>query len=322
MTIKHLGLGKDRGMTLIFVGLSMLAFMSATMLALDVGNLMVARTQAQASADSGALAGATAMLFDDFNDRSATGAAVRNAIAASTSSQNRVINVNVSVIPEDVTFPAIDKIRVSVFRTTARGNLVATFLGPMVGISTVDVGAVATAQVSPANAETCVKPFTIPDRWTEKQTGPWDPTDTFDKYDSHGNLVANPDVYIPADQPGYTGYNATRDKGMPLIIRAGTGNNISPTMYFSWKMPSAIGADYYRDNISGCNTTLVHWGDLMQQEPGNMDGPTNQGIDDLIARDPGAYWDNSCNCVKGSAYGGSSPRIAPIPLYDPNYYAD
>ena len=60
MAIKPTRFGTDRGMTLIFVGLSMLAFMSATMLALDVGNLMVARTQAQASADSGALAGATA----------------------------------------------------------------------------------------------------------------------------------------------------------------------------------------------------------------------------------------------------------------------
>src|SRR5207244_9147383 len=84
MTIKRMRVGTDRGMTLIFVGLSMLAFMSATMLALDVGNLMVARTQAQASADSGALAGATALIFDDFNDRTATGPAKRNAIAAST----------------------------------------------------------------------------------------------------------------------------------------------------------------------------------------------------------------------------------------------
>ena len=29
-------------------------------------------------------------------------------------------------------------------------------------------------------------------------------------------------------------------------------------------------------------------GDLLLQEPGNMVGPTNQGIDDLIARDPNA----------------------------------
>ena len=61
---------------------------------------------------------------------------------------------------------------------------------------------------------TCVKPFTIPDRWIENQTRPGIANDTFDIVDNHGNPLANPDVYIPADQSGYTGYNAERDKGM------------------------------------------------------------------------------------------------------------
>ena len=35
------------------------------------------------------------------------------------------------------------------------------------------------------------------------------------------------------------------------MIRAGTGNNIEPTMYWSWKMPGDdIGADFYRENIA------------------------------------------------------------------------
>jgi hypothetical protein len=161
----------------------------------------------------------------------------------------------------------------------------------------------------------------IPDRWTEKQTPGWDATDTFEMYDNHGNLMGNPDVYIPADQPGYTGYNVGRDKGMQLTIRAGSGSNIEPSSYFSWKMPGDTGGSFYRDNIAGCNQSIVHWGDLMIQEPGNMVGPTNQGVDDLIAKDPSAHWDDSCNCVKGSTYGGTSPRVAPIPLYDPVYYA-
>ena len=46
-----------------------------------------------------------------------------------------------------------------------------------------------------------------------------------------------------------------------------------------------------------------------------------EGIARLIASDPGAYWDTSCSCVKGSAY-GISPRIRPIPLYDPDKYED
>ena len=56
-------------------------------------------------------------------------------------------------------------------------------------------------------------------------------------------------------------------------------------------------------------------------EPGNMVGPTSQGIERLINSDPGARWDTSCTCVKGSAY-AISPRIRPIPLYDPDKYED
>ena len=53
-----------------------MAFLGASMLAIDVGMLMTARNQAQNSADAGALAGATALVFDDYDDRSATGPAV------------------------------------------------------------------------------------------------------------------------------------------------------------------------------------------------------------------------------------------------------
>ena len=47
----------------------MMAFLSVSMLAIDVGMLMTARNQAQNSADAGALAGATALVFDDWDDR-------------------------------------------------------------------------------------------------------------------------------------------------------------------------------------------------------------------------------------------------------------
>ena len=51
-----------------------------------------------------------------------------------------------------------------------------------------------------------------------------------------------------------------------------------------------------------------------------MNGPTIQGAEALIAKDPGAYWDTSTNRVKGSAYAAQSPRVFPIPLYDPIVY--
>ena len=63
----------ESGFSLVFVGLGCMAFVAASMLAIDVGMLMTARSQAQNSADAGALAGATALAFEDWTDRTPSG---------------------------------------------------------------------------------------------------------------------------------------------------------------------------------------------------------------------------------------------------------
>ncbi len=314
----------ESGMIYVFMGLGMMAFISASMLAIDVGMLMTARNQAQNSADAGALGGATALLFDDYDDRSASGPAVTNAIAAA--GVNQVMSGVVSVKPADVEFlndasGEPNRVKVSVRRTADRGNPVATLIARYFGMATADIGATATAEVAPANAMTCVKPFTIPDRWDEKQTAPWDGNDTYDAFNNQGQPLANPDIYIPADQPGYTGYNQESSRGERLEIRAATGNNITVSFYFSLALgkPVLTGGAQYDWNIANCNTTIYHWDDLLTQEPGAMAGPTISGTELLISKDPGAYWDTATNKVKGSAY-AHSPRVFPIPLYDPIYY--
>jgi hypothetical protein len=105
-----------------------------------------------------------------------------------------------------------------------------------------------------------------------------------------------------------------------FILRAGTGNNIEPSFYYSWKMPGDTGGDFYRDNIAGCNTATIPMNSPMVQEPGNMVGPTTQGIDDLMALDPTAYWDTTARQVVSPL--GKSPRVFPIPLYDPDVYQE
>jgi hypothetical protein len=314
----------ERGMSFVFVGLGFTAFLAATTLAIDVGMFMTARSQAQNAADAGALSGVVALYFNDYNNRTASGPAVQSAI--NTATANKVIGQPPSVLPADVTFPLspngqANRVRVQVFRTASHGNAVPTMMGALFGVQTVDVGATAVAEASPANAMTCVKPFMIPDRWRENTNPPWDTNDTFEMYDNKGRPLANPDVYVDAnDAANYTGYTTAKDKGMLLTLRAGTGDNINPSFYYSWKMPGDVGGDFYRENIANCNTAKMRFGDLIIQEPGDKSGPTVQGIDALVAKDPGAYWDTGCRCVKGSAY-STSPRVFPIPLYDPKYYA-
>jgi Flp pilus assembly protein TadG len=324
---------EEKGFSLVFVGLGLMGFLAASMLAIDVGMLMTARSQAQNSADAGALAGATALAFDSWTDRTPTGPAVTSAIAGAQA--NAVMGGTVAIGPANVEFlndPVsgdANRVKVTVRRTAATGNPVSTLVAQYFGIRTADIIATATAEAAAANSMTCVKPFTIPDKWTENQNPPWDTGDSFSRYKKQGGsvvLVANPDVYVPqytgsAPNPGYTGYNQESNRGVQLVLRAATATNIEPSFYFSLAMTGDTGGDDYSWNIANCNRTIYNWNDPLVQEPGNKVGPTIQGITELIARDPGAYWDTSSNGVKNSAFPErKSPRIFPIPLYDPDYY--
>jgi hypothetical protein len=165
---------------------------------------------------------------------------------------------------------------------------------------------------------TCIKPFTIPDRWEEHQTGTWDPTDSFDIYDDKYKPIANPDVYIPADQPGYTGYNSERDRGLQVTIKTDNASKLYPSFYNPFAIGGTTGADEYRENIAGCNQTILKPKEILTPEPGNMVGPTKQGIADLIAKDPDARWDEINNKPVSTMH--PSPRVVTIPVFDPVYY--
>jgi len=307
----------ERGMSFVFVGVSLMTFMAATTLAVDVGMFMTARTQAQTSADAGALAGATALVFNNWDDRTSSGPAVQSSMSAA--SQNIVMNGAVSVQPSDVTFPVgptgSNRVKVDVYRTAGRGNPVGTLLGSLLGLSTIDIAATATAEAAPAGGMTCVKPFIIPDKWIENTAPPWDMnTSTYEHYDNHGNELTPHDVYDPTK-----GYSAA-DKGTVLILRAGSGNNIRPTFYFSWAMPGNTGASWYQENIEHCNTTVIERGFVATQEPGNMMGPTIAGLQALLDQDPGAIWVDDATGGHYQSTMNPSPRVFPIPLYNPEEF--
>jgi Flp pilus assembly protein TadG len=310
----------ERGFSMVFVALGFMAFLSASMLAIDVGMLMTARSQAQNSADAGALAGATALAYNDFDDRTPTGPAVTNALSASRT--NQVMSVQVNVQPEDVTFPNDPdgyptRVKVNVWRTASKGNAVSTLIARYFGMETADISATATAEASAADTMTCVKPFTIPDRWL---------VDGNRATPSTGDTAYNPakDVYNGNldDKDNYTGYNAERDKGTILTLKTDNQSKIAPSFYFAWDMEGMnSGASDYRWNIGNCNVQKMGFNDLFVAEPGNMTGPTKQGMGDLIAKDPDARWDPTTETVINSnARTGMSPRVVAIPLFDPAYY--
>jgi hypothetical protein len=303
----------ERGISNMLVGFGFIGFMASTVLALDVGWWVVARSQAQNSADAGALAGAVALVFNDFNNRTAGGPAVTSAINAAQA--NGIGNGQTIVPPGNVTFPLgptglNNRVGVLVERS------IPTILGGMLGMQTMQSRAYAEAEASPANAARCLLPFMLPDQWEEKTAPPWDQSSFFDMYAKNGSLLNPRDDYRPGTSG--TGYKAV-DKGTLINLKTNNGSKVSPSEYNPWAIPGSTGASDYQDAIANCRTGTMKTDQVLTPEPGNMVGPTTAGVNDLVAKDPNAHWDTSCNCVKGSAY-GLSPRIRPIPLYDPVYY--
>ena len=69
----------ERGAVIIQVLLAFLVLTAFLMFVVDYGVKWVSRNQAQNSADAGALAGAVALAYDDYDDRSDTGPAKLSA---------------------------------------------------------------------------------------------------------------------------------------------------------------------------------------------------------------------------------------------------
>jgi len=78
------------------------------------------------------------------------------------------------------------------------------------------------------------------------------------------------------------------------------------------------GANEYLENIIEGSDIVIEIGDILQVEPGNMAGPTQQGVNELISMDPNAYWDTNTNTIQDSNYPEfTSPRVCKVSMYDP-----
>ncbi len=126
--------------------------------------------------------------------------------------------------------------------------------------------------------------------------------------------------------------------GQLLVLKAaGPQMTVAPGFFFPVRLPMANpddpdnpllstgGADY-RNNIENCNGVPVGIGGALDNEPGNMVGPTMQGMQTLYDKDPGAYWDTTTNSIVNScaqatpACGPQSPRLRPLILFDTGVY--
>jgi hypothetical protein len=151
----------------------------------------------------------------------------------------------------------------------------------------------------------------------------------------------------------YNGKQYYRDQGRPIIIKQSDPQAApSPGSFYPWTLPGANpGAQGYREAIWGCTPAEVSLSETYDPQvcsgsggtpdagcdidkPGNMIGPTKQGLDSLFSLDSTAVWVETDNtrCVGGTCYDEgrvansawgdnwlASPRVAIVPMINPNY---
>jgi hypothetical protein len=301
----------EKGVSAIIVAVAIVMIFGFAVIAIDLSMVQLAKTQLQNAADAAALAAAIIHFTNPGDKATKEAAATNEAIriaGLNKAFQDRAQRA-VNIQPGDVTFPGGDSVKVITHRTEAAGDpMYLFFLGILNPASDnkADMAAKATATVSLVCGTDCIRPFCPPDKWhDENGDGLFDP-DSGDYYD-----------------PVLTGYTDDSVGAIVTLKLRNSAHDFKAGWYYAVRFapinsddPLCEGGDCYREAIMHCEPSIVRIGDLLMLEKGVMQGPTNQGLEDLISQDPTALWDPVTGTVINSAY-PTSPRIIKVCAFDP-----
>jgi len=174
----------------------------------------------------------------------------------------------------------------------------------------------------------------------------FDHTSTYDRYsDGTGQSPApEPDLYVrPGGANGSgTGFRLPADTGRQFALKVGDNENssVSPGWFRAIRIPrldGQNGANVYRSNIETCgglpstyaapntecpnrigNDDRASWAarGCFATEPGNMVGPTEEGVNTLIALDRNARWSGGGIMNSEFSPAAFSPRVVPVGVID------
>jgi hypothetical protein len=351
---------RERGAIIIHVAIALIALLAFVAFAVDYGVMWVSRRQAQNAADAGALAGAQALAFDGGNvtstvPRSAVAFAANNVVWGQA---NSAANVDVwcsstglncaggaGSFSLDPCGTNLGCVRADVMRgapghpasgTAIKGAPIPAFFGHIVGLTSQNVRATATARAVPSDGTECLRPWIVADKWCDNPAGgtcaTWDFGDTYDP-------PGQGDVYTPPDwstnpPSGGTGFSNKDQNG--TLVDYGRQFELKMDRVGEWSsgwamqidLAASTGGRDVRENIVTCNGNpmgFATWNGpctavdvtrgCFQVQTGMDQGNNLIGVNDLVARDPGAFWNTSTNKVGGSAY-AVSPRIVPVGVFD------
>lgn len=358
-------LGKRRGSTLTILAFSMLALTAMLGVAIDLVAFYTVRSEAQRAADAAALAGATAFVTSGCVGGASGNACTSTAIKAQAAAQaaaignsNLVGGQNPAIAgsvagacpptsTNDVCFTADaagtnPRISVLVQRTGTHGNAMPTFFAKVLGIQTVDISALATAEAfnptggsstGPNICLSCVKPFIAVDCDTNR---------TVTKTDPNANPVCtiknstnlNPYFFNPTTKAVVNpGLAPSGIIGESITLHNGVG----PADWGTIDLGQGNGASATSAAITSCYPGNWGCGDQVQLVPGKKVGPITSGVQDLIHEGSGCNLSSGQDSISvnasntppftitggtGNPYGlagqkiTSSDSIVLVPVYD------
>jgi hypothetical protein len=312
----------ERGAVFVQVGIAAFVLVAFNVFVLDYGMMWVSRRQAQNAADAGALAGAVARGYDDFDSPpSSTGYAAQAATQVALANQVWQQPATPRVLfdcPAGVTGRCV---RLEVYRNGEFGSTpIPTMFGPMLGIGDQGVRAVATAISANANGTNCLKPLALPNEWIHQR----DPLLEFNRYDPSGppgTLLPTPDGYVrpSSSDPGTFTISGDFTERVDFVYDQDHDAPITRGLMFSMTLP---GSNTYAQNITGCNGQSMAFNQAIPIfDP--VPGQTRLAMEALYAQDPGADWNYAEQKVFGTCAPGCapiSPRLIAVALFDPDHY--
>src|SRR6267143_4473245 len=145
----------ERGVAIMYVAMFLLSSIWLVSLAIDMGKLTVTKNELQRAADAAALAGASCV-SPTTGELMQDSARVRAAYFASQNTALQTSSEPVVIDPQnDISFPNVHKIKVTVHRDESTGNAMTTIFARSLGITSSNVHTFAVAEAIPV--EPCDK---------------------------------------------------------------------------------------------------------------------------------------------------------------------
>ena len=255
----------EKGFVIVTTALLLVVLLGFGALAVDMGLLYSSRTSAQRAADAAALAGAFTFVASPSAPQPST--AYDQAMSAALI--NEILGTPLTAPEVTVTIDvANERATVEIVHTEG------TFFARALGRNSVDVAVKAVAETSiDAVATFCAKPWFVPNTVVSNL--------------SACDACAQGQVLV--DDGVVTGFGESQ-LGMSFSVKPQNPQNaMQPGQFYAVRMADSAGGNDYRTNIATCSNDIITCQQTYGLEPGNMIGPTLQGVNDLTGTPADIY---------------------------------